>query len=265
VRGMTASVSIGEFSRLTHLTVKTLRHYHELGLLVPAQVDRHTGYRRYGTGQVHDALLIGRLRGLDLPLAEIGRLLAAPDPAERDAVLAEHLRRMERELDRTRAVVASLRELLAPTPALTVQYRTLPELTAVALGGRVRRGDIEAWCTAAFRRLHAALGAARPAGPAGATYTDEFFTEGIGEVVAFVPVRPDAPGRPVRLPGGRFAVTVHAGPYAELDRCYAALGAHVAEHATAVPGPIREVYLTPPERAEEPSALRTQVCWPVTP
>ena len=264
MRGMTASVSIGEFSRLTHLTVKTLRHYHELGLLVPAQVDRHTGYRRYGTGQVHDALLIGRLRGLDLPLSEVGRLLAAPDPAERDAVLAEHLRRMERELDRTRAVVASLRELLAPTPASAVEYRTLPELTAVTLGGRVRREEIEAWCAAAFRRLHVALGATRPAGPAGATYADEFFTEGIGEVVAFVPVRPDTPGRPVRLPGGRFAVTVHAGPYAELDRSYAALGAHVAEHASAAPGPIREIYLTPPEHADDPTALRTQVCWPVT-
>jgi hypothetical protein len=52
---------------------------------------------------------------------------------------------------------------------------------------------------AAFRRLHIALGANRPAGP---TYADEFFTEGIGEVVAFVPVPPDAPDRPVRLPSG---------------------------------------------------------------
>jgi DNA-binding transcriptional MerR regulator len=260
---MTASVSIGEFSRLTHLTVKTLRHYHELGLLVPAQVDGHTGYRRYGTGQVHEALLIGRLRGLDLPLAEIGRLLAAPDPTERNAVLAEHLRRMERELDRTRGVVASLRELLAPTPAPLVQYRTLPELTVVTVGERVRLDEIEAWCAAAFRRLRVMLGATRPAGPAGATYADEFFTEGIGEVVAFVPVPPEAPGRPDRLPGGRFAVTVHAGPYAELDRSYAALGAHVAQRAAAAPGPIREIYLTPPERAANPTDLRTQVCWPV--
>ena len=99
------SVPIGEFSRLTHLTVKTLRHYHDLGLLVPDDVDRYTGYRRYGTGQVEDALLIGRLRGLDMPLAEIGQLLAAPNPAERDALLAEHLRRMERELERTRRIV----------------------------------------------------------------------------------------------------------------------------------------------------------------
>jgi DNA-binding transcriptional MerR regulator len=262
VRGMTASIPIGEFSRLTHLTVKTLRHYHELGLLVPAQVDRHTGYRRYGTGQVHEALLIGRLRGLDLPLAEIGRLLAAPDPAERDAVLAGHLRRMERELDRTRAVVASLRELLVPSAAPAVEYRTLPELTVVTVGGRVRRDGVEAWCAAAFRRLYVTLGATRPTGPAGATYADEFFTEGIGEVLAFVPVPPDTPGDPIRLPGGRFAVTVHAGPYAELDRSYAALGAYVAEHATAAPGPIREIYLTP-GRAEDPSTLRTEVCWPV--
>lgn len=262
---MTAAVPIGEFSRLTHLTVKTLRHYHELGLLVPAQVDRHTGYRRYGTGQVHDALLIGRLRGLDLPLAEIGRLLAAPDPAERDAVLAEHLRRMERELDRTRGVVASLRELLAPAPAPTVEFRALPELTVVATGERVRQDEVEAWCAAAFRRLQVALGGTRPTGPAGATYADEFFTEGIGEVVAFLPVPPEASGRPVRLPGGRFAVIVHAGPYAELDRSYAALGAQVARRATAAPGPIREIYLTPPERAADPADLRTQVCWPVAP
>ena len=52
MRGMTVAVSIGEFSRLTHLTVKTLRHYHDVGLLVPDEVDRYTGYRRYGTGQV---------------------------------------------------------------------------------------------------------------------------------------------------------------------------------------------------------------------
>jgi effector-binding domain-containing protein len=170
---------------------------------------------------------------------------------------------MERELDRTRAVVASLRELLAPGAAAAVEYRTLPELTVVTIGGRVRRDGIEAWCAAAFRRLHVALGGTRPPGPPGATYADEFFTEGVGEVVAFLPVGADTPVRPVRLPGGRFAVTVHAGPYAELDRSYAALGAHVAEHATAAPGPIREIYLTP-DRAEDPSTPRTEVCWPVT-
>jgi MerR family regulatory protein len=42
---MTASLSIGEYSRATCLSVKTLRHYHEVGLLEPAHVDPSSGYR----------------------------------------------------------------------------------------------------------------------------------------------------------------------------------------------------------------------------
>ena len=45
--GMSTYLSIGDFSRATHMTVKTLRHYHQIGLLEPADVDPHTGYRRY--------------------------------------------------------------------------------------------------------------------------------------------------------------------------------------------------------------------------
>ncbi len=99
---MSASVTIGEFSRLSHLTVKTLRHYHEQGLLVPCAVDEASGYPRYSIDQVPDALLIGRLRRLEMPLVEIRRVLASPDTAERDAAIAGHLRRMEAELSRTR-------------------------------------------------------------------------------------------------------------------------------------------------------------------
>ena len=122
---MTASVAIGEFSRLTHLTIKSLRHYHEHGLLVPYAVDEASGYRRYSIDQVPDALLIGRLRALDMPLAEVRRVVDTTSPQERDAAIADHLFRMERELGRTREIVASLRDLLRPpvapeiTPALT--------------------------------------------------------------------------------------------------------------------------------------------------
>jgi DNA-binding transcriptional MerR regulator len=44
---MTSTVSIGQFATMTHLSVKTLRHYHEVGLLEPAHVDAGTGYRYY--------------------------------------------------------------------------------------------------------------------------------------------------------------------------------------------------------------------------
>ena len=197
VGGMSASVTIGEFSRLTHLTVKSLRHYHDQGLLTPHAIDPQSGYRRYAVDQAPAAMLIGRLRALDMPLAEVRRVLESADPGERDAVIAEHLLRMERELDRTRAVVASLRDLLSPATTLAVHGRTLAELSVVAITEHVARADIGAWCDRTFTALYTDLLTAggQPTGPGGALYGEEFFTEaaGLGHRVR--------PGRP--RPGDR--------------------------------------------------------------
>ena len=48
--------TIGEFSRATHLSVKALRHYDEIGLLMPADVDASTGYSALHSRQAVDAL-----------------------------------------------------------------------------------------------------------------------------------------------------------------------------------------------------------------
>lgn len=62
-------LAIGEFSRFTHLSVRTLRRYHESGLLVPAVVDEATGYRSYDPDQIATAQVIHRLR--ELPAVEL--------------------------------------------------------------------------------------------------------------------------------------------------------------------------------------------------
>ena len=67
---MTAGLTVGEFSRMTHLSVKTLRHYHQVGLLEPAQVNPDTGYRYYTTGQIPTVQVIRRLRDLEMPVAD---------------------------------------------------------------------------------------------------------------------------------------------------------------------------------------------------
>jgi DNA-binding transcriptional MerR regulator len=73
-----ARLTIGDFSRATLLTIKTRRHYHDTSLLEAAEVDTHTGYRRYPTSQIPQALMIKRLRELRMPLNEIRQLLGAP-------------------------------------------------------------------------------------------------------------------------------------------------------------------------------------------
>lgn len=88
-------LSIGRFARLAGLSVGALRHYDELDLLRPADVDHATGYRRYLRGQLAEARLIARLRDLEMPLDEIREVLAADDEADRRRRLAAHRSRVE--------------------------------------------------------------------------------------------------------------------------------------------------------------------------
>jgi DNA-binding transcriptional MerR regulator len=100
----TSSLSIGRFSRLTGLSPKALRLYDGLGLLCPAEVDPDTGYRYYEQSQVDRGLAIRELRALDVPLAEIGPLLAA-GPGDLRGLLLGHQGRLAA---RTATLQASL-------------------------------------------------------------------------------------------------------------------------------------------------------------
>lgn len=84
---------MGDFSRATHLSVKTLRHYHQVGLLEPTAVNPDTGYRYYSAGQIPTAQVIRRLRDLEMPVADVKAVLAAPDAPARNALIAAHLGR----------------------------------------------------------------------------------------------------------------------------------------------------------------------------
>jgi DNA-binding transcriptional MerR regulator len=97
---MASSLPIGDFSRATHLSIKTLRHYHHVGLLEPADVDEFTGHRRYATHQIATAQVIRRFRELDMPIEDIKSVLTAPDVAARNELIAAHLSRLEEGLRR---------------------------------------------------------------------------------------------------------------------------------------------------------------------
>ena len=73
-------MSIGVFARRSWLSLKALRLYERLGLLVPVQVGADNGYRRYHERQLATARLIVMLRRLDMPLAEVAAVVAAASP-----------------------------------------------------------------------------------------------------------------------------------------------------------------------------------------
>jgi DNA-binding transcriptional MerR regulator len=264
--------TIGEFSRTTHLSVKALRHYHDLGLLEPAAVDPATGYRAYSVAQIPAAQVIRRLRDLDMPLDEVGAVLdaaAAGDGTERDRLIVVHLERMERQLAETQSSVAALRTLLeGAQPEVDVAFTSDPATWAVAVRAEVAWDDVEAWLGDAQSSLRAALTGAgvSASGPDSALYAPEFFEAHVGEVVAYlpvaVPVDAGAGAELLDIPAAELVVTIHEGPFDDLDRTYAALGAFVAARAIGAPGPVRERYVVP--EADDPADLRTEVAWPVT-
>ncbi len=104
-------LSIGRFVRLAGLSVGALRHYDELDLLRPAEVDQFTGYRRYRRDQLETARAIARLRERELPLDEIREVLAIDDPAARARRLASHRARIEARTYRLRRVLHHVTQL----------------------------------------------------------------------------------------------------------------------------------------------------------
>lgn len=266
-------LSIGDFSRMTHLSVKALRHYHDVGVLEPAHIDPFTGYRFYDPTQVSTAQIVRRLRTLQMPLDQIRSVLTAPDLPSRNREIAAHLARMERQLEETQASVAALRGLLeGPPVAPSVTFRRIPAVVALGVEDSVDTSGATAWGSRAFALIEAArenLGLAA-AGAPGALFPGDFFELERGRLTAFVPVArqeplPALPEGPVRwheIPALDAAVAVHEGPLSEIDRTYGALGTAVAQRAIGVDGPVREYFVVGGEGWEDP-ARRTEVCWPV--
>jgi DNA-binding transcriptional MerR regulator len=262
---MDVLLAIGEFSKMTYLSVKALRHYHDVGLLEPSSVDPSSGYRLYSAAQVGTAQVIRRFRDLDMPLEQIRAVLEAPDPAARNQAILVHLQLMQEQLERTQTSVASLQAVLVEAPRLAdIELRSVPVTPTLAITELVSSDDCSAWLDDALAELHDALATAgdEADGPDGALYPDEFFELGAGHVVAFVPVAAARPVEPVGrahprlLPAGDLAVMVHTGPFSDLDQTYGALGTVVAERGIGLAGAaIREHYL---------DDGRAEVCWPVT-
>jgi DNA-binding transcriptional MerR regulator/effector-binding domain-containing protein len=267
---MPATLTIGDFSRATRLSVKTLRHYHRVGLLAPADVDADTGYRRYTTDQLPTAQVIRRFRDLNMPLDRIHAVLEAPDLRRRNELISAHLASLEQTLAHTQSAVSSLRDLLARPPAAApISHRRVDATMTAAVTAVIAVGDFVPWYLGALGELHATLEAQgiRSSGPTGGIYTPELFTDERGEVTAFVPTATEIPrlGRvePLVVPAAELAVIEHRGSFADVDLAYGTLGTYVASHELRLDGPIREYSLVGRQDTADENAWRTEICWPI--
>jgi DNA-binding transcriptional MerR regulator len=261
---MSARLSIGDFALVTRLTITTLRHYHRVGLLEPAAVDPSTNYRYYTLDQVPTALTIRRYRQLQIPVEDVGALLAAADEGARDRLLHEHLRRMRTQLQAAQDAVSALQALLTqPRPGVEIVRRTLEPSHAIAESSVIDHDSLVSWWTAAIARLRdQPSGLAEDDPVLGGLFDHDLFTHGRGRATVFAPLGTPRPGS-VFVPGGTFAVAVHHGPHATIDLTYAALGTHLTACGEVSTGPVRERYLVSGLDTADSTQWQTEICWPV--
>jgi DNA-binding transcriptional MerR regulator len=267
---VTANLTVGDFSRMTHLSVKTLRHYHQVGLLEPATVNSDTGYRYYTADQVPTAQVIRRLRDLEMPVAEVKAVLAASGAQARNGLIAAHLDRLEAELAQTRAAVDSLRNLLRPPGAgPAIEHRSVPATPAAGIAAVVDRGDVLTWWQGALGELQATVRAQglHATGPSGGLYASEIFQHDRGQATVFLPVEDPvrAIGRvvPVMVPEAELAIIRHQGSLADVDLSYAKLGSYATTHEISIDGPLREYYLRGAGDTADEAEWRTEIGWPI--
>jgi DNA-binding transcriptional MerR regulator/DNA gyrase inhibitor GyrI len=242
--------SIGEFSKITGLTVKTLRFYHDKGLLAPALVDDKTGYRYYDVRQIDKARIITQLRSLEFPLEQIGAILAdAEDEADILDFLEKQRSVIEERVRRYRGIVGSLETIIRNEreARMTVQNSTFEveekELDSLLIAG-VRMKGRYSESGKGFAKIGKALGR-HIAGKCFLLHYDNEYREEDADFEACMPVRKGKPadGVDVReLAGGRCVSLLHKGPYQELGRSYAKILAYVKDKGYEIVMPTREVY-----------------------
>jgi len=262
-------MTIGAFSRASRLSAKALRFYHREGLLTPARVDPHTGYRGYEPDQIVEAQVIRHLRSLDMPIELIRNILAAEIP-RRSELISEHLVLMEAQLEATRSAVASLRDLISVREPREIVQRSVAATPALVHRATIDLSELGEWYLGGRHLLDALVreNGAEQAGPPGGLWSTELLLDERGDVALFTPTTHllSSTALPVGisaevLPAVDLAVLTHRGPDRTMAQAYGELGAHVARHEIGIAGPVRETYLVDASDGRDDAV--TEVGWPI--
>ena len=267
-------LKIGEFSRLMQTTVKTLRHYEQIGLLLPDEVDEATGYRYYRMEQMQRLNAIKDLKSLGFSLDEIKDIYDDDTHTPSIEILEAKIddcRRQLRELEQRRlrlAVLADSRKQLLIMEKFSIQ--SLPEIIVASHREVVENYDaIGAMCVNVIGPEMQRLGCKCP--PPGYCFTIEHDkeykpkdidieyceqVEEAGEDSAIITFK--------RLPAVPTALCMkHVGPYDRFYQSYVELFKYAEEQGYQIAGAPRTCYIDGCWNQEDPEKWLSLIQLPV--
>ena len=246
--------SIGEFSRITGLSIKTIRFYHEKEILEPCWVDPGTGYRYYDHNNVERGRIISCFRDMEFSINEIKTILENyDDQADILDYLVQHRNVIEAKMRKHKNILVSLdniisneREAMAAmkNSSFEVEEKSLDAINIAGVRMKGKYSD----CGKGFSKLGKSFGRYICGKPLCLYYDSEYRPED-ADFEACMPVKggKEVEGVSIRkLEGGQCISLLHKGPYEELGRSYAKILEYVKEKGFEVVMPTREVYLKGP-------------------
>jgi len=265
-------LKIGDFSRLSQVSVKTLRYYDEVALLKPTQVDEVSGYRYYSVAQLRQLHRNLALRDLGFSLDQIGYVLEADLSIEelrgmlrlRRAEQQQRLLKEQERLDRVEALIQLIhQENTVNTDAVITKDTAAQRFASI-------RKTIPAYNQIGqlFAALFRVLPCSATRGPCFAIWHDDEHKDQDVDGEACVPVDDKYQGLPtVRcadLPTVKAASVIHHGAYNTLSQSYQAVLKWVEANGYQVHGPIREIYLQCAEPLrQDDDAYVTEIQFPL--
>ena len=267
-------LKIGEFSKLSRVSVRMLRHYDEIGLLKPAVIDRFTDYRYYREDQLPTVGRITALKDMGFALAEIAQILAVYE--DRNALeryfsaRQEALEALARDTANKLTLLDAARKRLRREEHMNydVTIKTIPARYAATVHMIIPRYEAEGmvWGILTEETCRMNIVEADPCLCA-MTYLDGEYKEENVEVMAWKTVRgsyPDTEHVKFRtLPEVTAACCTYKGSYTLITEVYAAVVAWIEANGYVCDGPMFNIYHVSPHETQNPDEFVTEICYPV--
>jgi len=268
-------LKIGDFSKLSQVTVKALRYYDDLGLLKPMFVESFSGYRFYSVEQLPRLNRIIALKELGFSLTQIADLLENAVSAEQIKGMlllkqAEIERLVEAEMERLSKVKARLQQIEkeGQPSSYDVIIKPISPLMIASIRKTVPTyGHIGNM----LHELFGYLGAQQivAAGPPFAIYHDGDHRDVDVDVEVAVPINQLAESEDqanvaiYQLPAVMMVTTLHTGSYELLSLAYSAILNWIEENNYRIQGPCHEIYLCGPGDDTTPDHYVTEIQFPI--
>jgi effector-binding domain-containing protein len=266
---------IGDFSRLSRISVKALRYYDEIGLLKPVKVDQFTGYRYYSVDQLPRLNYISVLKDMGLSLEEIATLInndLTPHQMRdifilKKGELQQRVNEEQKRLEQVEKLLQQIEKEGTMPDYKVVIKKVEPQLIASRRGTLPSYGDVGQFYGEIFKHL-AKKFIFKPAGPTVLICYDTEYKEKDVDVEVCVPIKKSIPGsdtvKVYELPGlEEAACIIYKGPYEGISEAYKALMAWIESNGYQITGPDRELYLTSPYNTKDPAKYVTEIQFPV--